>query len=111
MSEDATVKLPRVPVVGDVVVYTKRCTPHTGPAIGGVLQAHAALILRSDVNEAVASLRGHVPDAYNVSLKVFDHNGETYFMRTVPFTPAAPGSPEAEGRWAWRRAGERSITL
>ena len=78
---------PSTPVVGDIVHYFKVVVPHTGPAIGGDLQAHAALVIG-------------VRDDGTLDLKVTDREGSTYLMRRVMQTVVT--GPRAD-RWDWRR--------
>jgi hypothetical protein len=62
--------------------------------------------------DGVVAMRGNVPDAYEVSLMVFDLDGQSYFVRVVPFAGTAePGTQEAVGRWAWRPSDERRQVL
>jgi hypothetical protein len=62
--------------------------------------------------QAQTTQLGNVPDAYEVSLMVFDLDGQSYFVRVVPFAGTAePGTQEAVGRWAWRPSDERRQVL
>lgn len=78
---------PSTPVVGDIVHYFKLVTPHTGPAVGGDLQTHAALVIS-------------VRDDGTLDLKVTDREGSTYLMRRVV---QVGGDGSHTDRWNWRR--------
>jgi hypothetical protein len=83
-------RLMKQPVVSDRVQYFRRMTPSSGPAIGGRLEAHAAVVIH---------VRNHVPSELKpVDLQVLDSDGSPYVVRHVG--PAGPDGPH-EGVWAW----------
>jgi hypothetical protein len=94
-----------IPVVGDTVQYTKKVVPRAGPAIGGRIEIHAALVLkvaRSTVGAIVPGSQ-HAGEAWTCDLKVLDPDGDVYMVRTAKYAPWS-GTEEAVGCWTDRPA-------